>query len=284
MRVEKNIEMKKIIYVIVLLIGLITSACDQSTSKKNNYDSKTEAKKAEVKNVIYTKYNIPLPVELFKYMVREDVPFNIDFLNDVSNLPKYTTETKQALALGLYSAEVAYCSLYGKQQEVLEYFNCASSLASKLNIEEGFSYKNMERIENNINSADSISAIATECYWNACDFLDMNGKNNILPFVVYSGWVESQYLTIVSNNLPSTRQKIMDQKEGLHNLINYLYEVMIESTAFYYSYDIRLLILKLNNLKDVYDKVNKSGVNIDSEIYKDIIGKITAMRNEIVNQ
>lgn len=275
--------MKSILYTILFAaILMFNVGCgDSGTSKKRSSSSgENFQKKSELKNIIYTKYNIPLPVELFKYMVREDIPFNLDFLNELNLVSKYTSETKQALALGLYSADVAYCSVYGKQQEVLDYFNCASSLAAKLDIEEGFSYKNIERLESNINSADSLSSIASECYWNACDYLDMNGKNNILPFIVYSGWVESQYLVMVSNNLPETRKKILEQKEGLLNLINYLYEVMIESTAFYYNYDIKMLILKLNNLKDVYEKI--SGSEIESEIYKDIVGKITAMRNEIV--
>jgi hypothetical protein len=111
--------------------------------------------------------------------------------------------------------------------------------------------------------------------------LDENEKNNILPFVIYGGWVESQYLTIASNDLKATKTKILEQKEGLENLINYLYEVMVESSAFYYNYDLKAIILKLNNIKGVYDKI--PGKEIDPQLYNDISVKITAMRNELID-
>jgi hypothetical protein len=136
-------------------------------------------------------------------------------------------------------------------------------------------------MENNVNSADSLSNIAAESYWKACNYLADNEKNNILPFVIYGGWVESQYLTIASNDLKDTREQILNQREGLLSLINYLYEVMIESSAFYYNYDIKTIIVKLNNIKKVYDKV--SGNSIDAQLYKEICDRIKTMRSELID-
>ncbi|MBR2200519.1 MAG: hypothetical protein IJ894_07215, partial [Bacteroidales bacterium] len=78
-----------------------------------------------------------------------------------------------------------------------------------------------------------------------------------------------------------TREQIMNQREGLLSLINYLYEVMIESSAFYYNYDIKHIIMDLNNIKKVYDKVADN--NIDAQSYNDICNKIKTMRTELID-
>lgn len=275
--------MKQILLAFVTILLLASSCSDTPTRNRRKYDG-DNAKNlngTEVRNVVYTKYDIPLPVDLFTYMQREDVPFSIDLLVPLENREKYTKETKQAMALGVYSADIAYCSIYSRKQEVLDYFNCAFKIADRLDISEGFTYKSIDRLSDNIASADSLSNIAGESYWKACNYLDENGKNNILPFVIYGGWVESQYLAIKSNDLKSTKALIVEQKQGLINLISYLYDVMIESSAFYYNMDIKSIILKLNNIKNVYDKI--PGKDIDPQLYQDISLKITSMRNDLVD-
>lgn len=276
--------MKRIIICIfaaLLLVGIDGCTDGKKNRIKTNKLSNDGENTAEVTNVVYTKYGIPLPIDLFKYLVAEDIPYNNDLLLSLENMDKYTKEPKQAMALGVYSADIAYCSLYKRQQEVMGYFNCSFKLADKLDISEGFNFRYVERMENNVNSADSLSNIAAESYWKACNYLADNEKNNILPFVVYGGWVESQYLTIASNDLKTTREQIMNQQSGLLSLINYLYEVMIESSAFYYNYDIKTIIVKLNNIKKVYDKV--AGSSIDAQLYSDICAKIKQMRAELID-
>ena len=219
-------------------------------------------------------------MELFTYLIDENIPFNPDILNNPDKGKQYTKETEQAAALGLYSADLAYCSVYNKQQAVMDFFNCSQDIAENLNLSAGFDQSYIDRFENNIECADSLSSIASNSYWTACNFLDENGKNNILPFVIYSSWVESLYLTIKSNDLNATKTQIINQKQGLLNLISYLYEVMIESSAFYYNMDIKLMIWKLNNLKTIYEKIIDK--DIDPQLYSDICSKIVTMRNEIV--
>jgi len=262
-----------------MLLFVLGCSDGGNTKKIRRNNSNVDA--TEMSNVVYTKYGIPLPIDLFRYLINEDIQYNVDLLIPLDYRERYSKETKQAMVLGAYSADMAYCSMYSRQQEVLDFFNCSFKLADRLDISEGFNFRYVERMESNINSADSLSKIAGESYWKACNFLNENEKNNILPFVIYGGWVESQYLTIASNDLKSTREQILNQQEGLMNLISFLYEVMIESSAFYYNYDIKTIIFKLNNIKKVYDKV--PGKEVDSQLYNDICMKIKAMRAELID-
>ncbi len=262
--------------ILALTLSVILIGCSGNGYK---YQGSGNSDKEQQK-VTYTKYDIPLPVELFTYLIDENIPFNPDILNNPDKGKQYTKETEQAAALGLYSADLAYCSVYNKQQAVMDFFNCSQDIAENLNLSAGFDQSYIDRFENNIECADSLSSIASNSYWTACNFLDENGKNNILPFVIYSSWVESLYLTIKSNDLNATKTQIINQKQGLLNLISYLYEVMIESSAFYYNMDIKLMIWKLNNLKTIYEKIIDK--DIDPQLYSDICSKIVTMRNEIV--
>lgn len=263
----------------VLIIALTAALCGCGGGQ-NGYNYQGGNHTREPQKVTYTKYDIPLPVELFTYLIDEKIPFNPDILNDPGNREKYNKETELASVLGLYCADLAYCSVYNKQQATVDFFNCSQAIADNLNISAGFDRSYIDRFENNINHADSLSSIASNSYWTVCNDLDEKGKNNILPFIIYGGWIESQYLTIKSNDLSETKNQIINQKQGLLNLISYLYEVMIESSAFYYNIDIKLMIWKLNNLKTVFEKIIDK--DIDPQLYNDICSKIVNMRNEIV--
>lgn len=268
--------------IIVAVFTALLYACSASTTEKREVSKLTSENSTdeEFSNIIYTKYNIPLPADLFMFIFQSKVPFDIDLLCPELQPEKYKKDTKQALALGIYTADAAYCSIYGKQQDLMTYYNCATKLADKLDVDEGFGFQYIKRLQDNIDNPDSLSAIAGESYWRACNFLEENQKNNILPFVIYSGWIESQYLAMKSNDLPQTKEKIFAQKAGLMNLINYFYEVMVESTAFYYNYDIKLLILKLDQLKQIFDKAELN--NSSDQLYQDIEKSITSLRKDIV--
>ena len=65
--------MKKLLTLSVLCLMLFSMvSCSGSDKRKRPKYTETETTetKKDVKNVVYTKYGIPLPVELFTYMVK----------------------------------------------------------------------------------------------------------------------------------------------------------------------------------------------------------------------
>lgn len=276
--------MKKILGIICCAIIFCVSSCGSSSNDgSNNIKNIRESVKKnqqEITIISFTKYKIPLPIDMFRYMENKHVPCNVEFLLDYVNVPKYKTETSQALALGCYAADAAYCSVYGKQQEITDYYQTATKLSDKLDISEGFSMNEVHRIEENLQCADSLSKIANDSYWNACNYLEENGKNNILPFVVFGSWIESVYIMTTLCDISDAQNKIKEHQESLTNLMNYLYEVMIESSAFNYNYDIKRYQLKLAEIKKIYDSLN----NDDTDIQKinEIIRIYQNIRSEII--
>ena len=77
------------IFVTALLLASIVACSDTSSHKRGNRNN-DNVEFSEVKNVVYTKYGIPLPVDLFTYMVKQEVLFNYDLLIPLENREKYT--------------------------------------------------------------------------------------------------------------------------------------------------------------------------------------------------
>ena len=95
--------MKRIIICLsAFLLACSLDACTDSKKPRVRTVSESEVDDAtEVTNVVYTKYGIPLPIDLFKYLVAEEIPYNNDLLIPLENMDKYTKEPKQAMALGV---------------------------------------------------------------------------------------------------------------------------------------------------------------------------------------
>ena len=268
------------------IISLFYTSCDYETSNRNNnvdtiYISQTDNIKKS--NLVYTKYNIPLTIDLFQ-LIQEKSQFIPNNINPKENSEKYLSIISKAINLGIYTTDLAYCNIFSQGQQSVEYFNLTKEIANSLHIEKGYNQDFIERLDANIDNKDSLISIANDSYWRACNYLDENGNNNILPFVVFGGWIESLYIIINSQgeNLSAEliKKYLIEQNTGLENLINYLYDVQIESTAFYFNGDLKIIIKQLETLSILFEKYEFKK-NKD-KIYQDITNLILDIRKKYV--
>ncbi len=232
--------------------------------------------------VVYTKYNLPLPVDLFLSLKETNSTFNSEILNAPQNAGLYNTSIIKAVNFGIYAADLAYCNIFEKNQDAIIYFHVTKQLADELNIDKGYDESIIERLEANIANSDSLNKIATKSYWDACNYLEKNDNINILPFIVSGGWVETMYLAINSNDSnEKMMQKVASQKTSLENLMKYLYDVMMDSNTFIVNEDVQDLGFKFAELKKIYDQLETSGdkILITEAQFKLIASEIEKIRN-----
>jgi len=286
MKSEKNFI--KILIVAITLLT-VTGCNEESSTTKIKVSDSLNANTTKIESsmggiLVYTKYNIPLPVEIYKLLKKNNKQFNKELLNTVENFSKYNTNIQKSINLGVYTSDLAYCTLFDKNQEAIIYYQTSSELAMDLHIDKGFSQSFINRMYSNINNYDSLRTIASDSYWEACNYLENNDRINILPFVVSGGWLESMYLILNNVNIKAPEaeilQRIAEQKTALQNLMQYLLDVMIDSNTFEVNEEVQELGIKLGELKKIYDTVKNNTIN--EEQFVEISKKIKAIRDNYI--
>jgi len=279
----------------IFLISLIIFSCSNTENTENTEQQQenTENNKTKIENTlnnsgksnIYTTYNLPLPVEIYKFLRDENYLFNIDLLNSKEKKAKSFTDLSKAINLGFYSSDLAYCILFDQSTESVDFFSISIELAQELDITKGYNEQVLDRTYDNIENKDSLSVIAEQAYQVTCEYLEKNEKINILPFTIVGSWMESMYiLTEYSKNIENKKQiyaEIYKQKESLISLINYLHEVMNDSNAFIVNENIQEIIKTLQLLQKEFNQINNKNDLIDfDKQFKQINLFITEFRNK----
>lgn len=276
----------KLFRLILFSTFLLYISCGVSTYNSNDNLNDTTKKLNSVSDfeiIVYSKYEIPLNVDLYNFLYENEIKYQEAALSLINMKESYISDISRAINLGIYTSDLAYSTIYSYSQNSLNYFEASRYLANELGFNTGFDEFYFTRLENNASNHDSIKFIAEESYWKACNFLDEQNKNNILPFVVYGGWIETLYLMVIADNELNDNQiiknQIFNQKSTLKNVIKYLYDVMIESSAYYYNNDLKGLIEELKIIEKLYNDLEEKN---SQKLYNKLKSKIVEIRKDKV--
>lgn len=231
-----------------------------------------------------TRYKLPTPVELYRFLKEQNLPFKKELMNPSKNESKYNTADRKALNFGVYASDLAYCAVFEKPQETYEYFKTSRSLADQLSLAEGFNEVIAKRIEKNLNNLDSLYDITSDAYWDACTYLESQGKEDVLAFIIVGSWIESVNITFgmvgVDKFSPTSEIviRVAEQQLLLDNLLDYLTGVKKND-------QMNKIILKLKDIQESYDKLydNQPDVPITKSQFKEIYQKVKNLRNAFVS-
>ena len=170
-------------------------------------------------------YSVPSPTETSTLLKKAGAQYDARILNDVKNVDRYTSASKQALNLGIYGAALSYASVFEQTQESMFYTSCAKKLADRLGVSHAFNDSTLEAMEKNLNDRDALLDIISETYWSMDAYLKENQRDNISVLMIAGGWVEGLYIATQvtrTNDTPELRQRIAEQKLSLKELIGLL--------------------------------------------------------------
>jgi len=218
----------------LMLGGLIfTTSCGEEASKgevkshsepKNevSLDNGIDVNELEVSSNV--NYKVPTPNELFSLIKETDLKFDASVLNDIANLDKYNNPKSQALNFGTYSADLAFISSYEIGTEALRYFKTVRQLTKSLDVSNAFDGTVFKRIEENVSkdNKDSLLVLSNETYYKAFTYLEENGREKTLAYIVLGGWIESLYVLTQIDDFKEESllaEKIGDQKLTLENIM-----------------------------------------------------------------
>jgi len=203
-------------------------------------------------------FAIPSPLEMANMIKQSGAIFNKSLLNPVSNASKYSNTISQAVNLGIYSADLSYCSSFDQTQDAMQYMSTSKKLADALGVTGALSENTLARLEKNVNNKDSLLDLVSESYAATDAFLKENDRASTTALIVAGGWVEAIY---ISTKLAGSAKansaiisRIAEQKDILKNLIS-----LIES----YTGDKNLesILADLKAINAIYE----SGVEVKTE-------------------
>jgi hypothetical protein len=243
----------------IFIIGLFMIALISCNSGKkpddqeflNSLDStKQVGIDEEVINSILDQ--IPSPLEISVLLKQSGSKYDAGLLNNSDNLPKYNSNYKKALNLGVYGTDLGYSNIYEQNAAGINYISSIKSLADDLNIGQFFDVQTIGKLATNSKNLDSLILITTLNFNHINHYLQTQGRDNLSVLLLTGGWIEAMQITSqVAAKKPSQElfEKIGEQKIILE-------QIMLLFS--FYSNDSNMvgLLDDLEPLKAAYDKIN----------------------------
>jgi len=217
--------------ILTLLFGAFLFSCsnpEQSTTPEEEIDNMVVDQQLEedfnqAKQVFYS---LPSPIETAMLMKRAGAKYDENLLNPITNIPNYNTTLHKALNLGIYSADLSFVSMFDQSQASIKYLSATKRLADDLGILNAVDQSYIKRMENNINSRDSLMEIISETFMNSNAFLKENKRPELAAIVLAGGWIEGLYIAsqITKNTTDNQelRDRVIDQRLSLTTLLSLL--------------------------------------------------------------
>jgi len=281
--INKTVKLT-ILFILTNSILLLFQSCQSNKSKSEKYKDLDDQLLYE--NFIEVEqtgvnYKIPSPMEMFIFLKKADAPFLNNKTHKTQKCINYISKKEKAINFGIYSADLAYCSVFGDFQQTLIYFKTIKQLADNLGLHEGFGKQMATRIDKNLTNIDSLMEISADSYYKANRFMEEQGQTDIMGLMLVGGWIEGLYLAIESvndiNNSPIT-ERIADQQVLLENLLGYLQKNQNSD-------DITKVIQDLEQLQEVFDELyfNDENTIITKNQFVNITNGVKSLRNIYIN-
>nr|WP_319398247.1 hypothetical protein [uncultured Carboxylicivirga sp.] len=173
-------------------------------------------------------YSFPSPDELMAFIKTKELEFIPDYLVEPSNLYLYDTDHEKLLLLGIYMADMAYCTMLNESTRGVKYIDNITKIAEELSLYPFIDDVLKDRMITNLGNVDSLTIISTEIHKSTVEFLWYNERFSSYAVISLSSIVESLFLLLNSYDLSKSNdilnQKIVDQKGLFSNLDEMLFK------------------------------------------------------------
>jgi hypothetical protein len=167
----------------------------------------------------------PSPAEMLSIIYVADLGFEEDLLDPVSNIDHYLDTRSTTLSLGIYATDLAYCALFGRHEETLNYLEAVRSLAERIRVTGAIDDAMIQQARDNVESLDSLFAISNQAFINMMFFCERNERQGTILMLSAGAFIESLYLAVNMvddyDEAGTILQHLTDQKYALENLMSF---------------------------------------------------------------
>lgn len=270
--------MNKMNLTAALAAGVLAVATVGCTVKGSQDKSGVMSQKDVEQNVREFVYPLPTAFEVTEMLNRIDAAYIIDVCNPKENVDKYVTESKRAVNMGVYSADLCYASTYNQQSNVMDYTQTIRALIDALDMTRAVDPELATKMEDNENNKEGMTELISNSFYDSYDYLNRNGRGPVSLMIVAGSWVEGLYIaTHISQETFENKEMVkilLSQKEPLEKLVKLLDQVKGEP-------NVTGLRQALDPLYKIYSGIDANGIS--EEQMENIRKESEIVRAQLVN-
>ncbi|HNP94560.1 MAG TPA: hypothetical protein PKJ63_02995 [Cyclobacteriaceae bacterium] len=294
---------------IVVLVATILVSCGpgkkpDEAAFENSLDSAMNEDAGIDQEVIGSILDqIPSPLEISVLLKESGTKYDKALLNSPDNLPKYNTNYKMALNLGIYGTDLGYTNIFEQNQDGIKYLSSIKSLANELNIGQFFDIETIGRLASNSKNLDSLLLITTQNFNAINHYLQAQNRSNLSVLLLTGGWLEAMQVTCqVAAKNPTHKElqeKIGEQKitleqilllysfypndENMASLLTDLKELEAAFQEINITYTYKESTMEVVNGVAVIKDNSTTTINITPEDVKNIMTVTNTIRSKIIS-
>jgi len=222
----KTASVNHLILQFALVFLLVLPSCVERGSSGDQAENGSEIIKKEVILSPHTQEmlnHFPSPLAVTLMLRSAKASYMPVLTNPPDNLSRYFTEKTKALNLGIYSADLAYASVYQRSDETSKFLFCTGKLADDLGIGQVYNKELLKKAEGFRDNRDSLVALATRFGRETTDFLRRNNRTQVAVLAASGAFTEGLYIAVSLYQLSpanaSLKSGIQSQQESLDNLL-----------------------------------------------------------------
>ncbi len=189
-------------FLFILMSILILISCNGENNNRNDKDSidlgdaDTGIVNIDESNDVI--YFVSSPGEIIQVLNEANLTYKPSLISDFAKAENYIVQTSQAINLGIYTADLGYCSYFDELSCSANLFFGIRDLCKKLEVDYLLNNIHHSRVKNNLHNADSIKLLAKEYNKLIYNYFIENEKKGLLTLISTGGLVESLYLALNS--------------------------------------------------------------------------------------
>lgn len=221
-----------------LALALFLAACGGQGDQPTTTDPVPEPAPAEQGDQLLRVggrvFSVPSPIQSALAIRNAGLGYNREATLALEQGSTLTGRTEQALALGMYGADLAYATTHEDGQRVLATLQVIEKLAGDLELGNAFDKDLLESFRDNLSNEDSLLRFSGAAFRAADEYLKTNERDEVSALVLAGGWLEALHLTL-SDPAAAGSQVIVDrvgeQRTTLDGLVATLEEMGAEGRA-----------------------------------------------------
>lgn len=251
-----------------LSLLLLLLACNRSGPSSGSdefvQDTHNPSAAEEALEVIYS---LTLPTDINDIFEKTGTGFSPEFTIPLNLISLYEDQGQMALLIGALGVDLSYCKIFERAIEASEYYKNIELLARNLNLPREIFDKSSNELEWYVNKPDSLTDLIDQIYADVDAYFREQKQESLASLTLLGGWLEAMYIGVriyQDKEILDMGDRILQQKYALNSLAGLL-------ANYQESLVIRTYIHQLNNLKEVYNKVDikysKEDFELDKEAY-----------------